>query len=82
MNRSRKTLLLVPVAAVLGVALLALAVATTGQELGISGTIRSCIQSDGALLAVGVVGLVAGLVTVAWVLGLSIRLHRGSGSGP
>jgi signal transduction histidine kinase len=81
MNRGRKTFLLVPVAAVLGVALLVLAVALTGQELGMSRAIRSCIQSGGTFLAVGVLALVAGLVIVAWGLGLSIRPHRKSGSG-
>ena len=71
--------LIVPVAATLGVALLVLAVALTGQELSLARAIRSCIQADGALLAVGVVALVAGLLTVTWGFGLSVRPHRKSG---
>ncbi len=80
MNRGRNTVVLVPVAATLGVALLVLAVTLTGQELSLARAIQSCIQSGGTLLAVGVLALIAGLLTVAWGLGLSIRPHRKSGS--
>jgi hypothetical protein len=81
MKRSHQILLLVPVTAVTAVALLGLAVALTGQELSLSRAIRSCIQSGGTLLAVAVLALVAGLVTVAWGFGLTIRPCRKTGSG-
>ena len=81
MNRLRRTLLVVPLAAGLSSALLVLAVALTGQELSLARAIRSCIQSGGVLLAVGVVALVAGLVATAWSLGLSIHPYRKTGSG-
>ena len=64
MNPGRRLVLMLPTAAVLATALLLLAVALVGEELSLSQAIRSCIQSGGVLLALGVFALVAGLVTV------------------
>ena len=72
-NRGRYPTLLVPVAATLGVALLVLAVALAGQGFRLARAVPTCIELDGALVAVAALTLVAGLVAAVWGISLTIR---------
>ena len=53
------------VAMTIGAALLVLSVALMGEGLAWAAVVRSCIRLEGALLPMGVLALIAGLVVIA-----------------